>query len=74
MIIFMVCMMIVLVDTQTGGSHPFNSVNGDWIKVGALFNLRSGFALVGQAYLWSLMMIDSDCIASGGKTDRKRFQ
>ena len=42
MIIFMVCMMIVLVDTQTGGSHVVNSVNGDWIELGVLFNLRSG--------------------------------
>ena len=28
-------MMIVLVDTQAGGSHTVNSANGDWIELSA---------------------------------------
>ena len=56
MIIVMMSMMIVLVDTQTGGSHVVNSVNGDWIELGVLFNLRSGFALVRS----SIFMVTDD--------------
>ena len=55
MIIVVVCMMIVLEDTQTGGSYV-NSVNGDWIELGVLFNLRSGFSLVRS----SIFMVTDD--------------